>query len=70
VNRGAYLGKRIRIAHMVMQDRKVLQAADWPTGKRVSLAVVPLSTYPNLEKFETLDSLPDAPDLPIYTPRL
>jgi hypothetical protein len=70
VHRGSYAGRRIRVAHMVMQNRKVLSTTKWAPGKRVQLELVPLSTYPNLEKIETLDSLPEAPDLPIYTPKL
>lgn len=70
VDKGQYSLPKIRIAHMVMLDRKILNPRDWKIGRTLSLDLVPLATYPSIEKIQTLDELPEDPSLPLFCPKL
>ena len=60
-------GHLIRVAHVVMRNNQLRPEIDWIPGRREVLTLVPLASYPDTEKLETLDELPEA-NLPILTP--
>lgn len=64
---GHYTGPKLRVAHLVLRNNQLRPELDWLPGRRETLTLVPLATYPDTEKLETLDELPEA-DLPILTP--
>ena len=64
---GDHPGHRIRVAHVVMRNNQLRPEIDWEPGRREVLTLVPLASYPDTEKLETLDELPEA-QLPILTP--
>jgi hypothetical protein len=61
-------GQLIRVAHVVMRNNQLLPELNWEPGRHEVLTLVPLASYPDTEKLETLDELPEA-NLPILTPR-
>ena len=61
-------GQVIRVAHVVMRNNQLRPEIDWQPGRHEVLTLVPLASYPDTEKLETLDELPEA-NLPILTPR-
>lgn len=61
-------GQVIRVAHVVMRNNQLRPEIDWEPGRHEVLTLVPLASYPDTEKLETLDELPEA-NLPILTPR-
>ena len=60
-------GQVIRVAHVVMRNNQLRPEIDWEPGRHEILTLVPLASYPDTEKLETLDELPEA-NLPILTP--
>lgn len=70
VIRGHYEPKKIRLAHLIVMNKRYTSMIDRPLGSRMTLAVEPLSNYPNLEKLQTIDDLEPAYDLPIFIPKL
>ncbi|NNE93353.1 MAG: hypothetical protein HKN23_17045 [Verrucomicrobiales bacterium] len=68
--RGNYPLKKIRVAHGVVFNRRFTSAARRKIGDEIALELVPLSKYPNLNTWHTVDSLRANFDLPLYTPRL
>ena len=60
-------GQVIRVAHVVMRNNQLRPEIDWKPGRHEVLTLVPLASYPDTEKLETLDELPEA-NLPILTP--
>ena len=65
---GNYPEPKLRVAHLVMRNSQLRPEIDWMPGRREILTLVPLASYPDTEKLETLDELPEA-NLPILTPR-
>ena len=61
-------GNVIRVAHVVMRNNQLRPELYWEPGRHEVLTLVPLASYPDTEKLETLDELPEA-NLPILTPR-
>jgi hypothetical protein len=61
-------GQVIRVAHVVMRNNQLRPELNWEPGRHEVLTLVPLASYPDTEKLETLDELPEA-NLPILTPR-
>ena len=61
-------GQLIRVAHVVMRNNQLRPEIDWQPGRHEVLTLVPLASYPDTEKLETLDELPET-NLPILTPR-
>jgi hypothetical protein len=70
VIRGDYPHPRIRIAHLIVMNNRYTTIHHRPLGGRMSLAVEPLSNYPNLEKVQTIDDLPEDFSLPVFVPKL
>ena len=70
VLRGNYPHPRIRIAHLIVMNNRYTAIHHRPLGDRMSLAVEPLSKYPNLEKVQTIDDLPEDFSLPVFVPKL
>ena len=68
--RGNYKYDRIRVAHGIMFQRKPTSSAKRKIGETIDLTLVPLSRYPNLKTWQTVDDLRPNLDLPIYTPKL
>jgi len=69
VNSGYYPHKRIRIARVVMWNKKVNQRVlDEAVGSspRGGWKLVPMSNYPRFEKMQIVDDLSLAPELPVY----
>ncbi len=64
---GHYESPLLRVAHVVMRNSQLRPELHWEPGRREVLTLVPLATYPDTEKLETLDELPEA-NLPILTP--
>ena len=60
-------GQVIRVAHVVMRNNQLRPEINWEPGRHEVLTLVPLASYPDTEKLETLDELPEA-NLPILTP--
>jgi len=68
---GNYEKDRIRVAHGIVFNRKTTSAATREIGSEIALELVPLSTYPNLKSWQTVDDLRQNFELyPIYTPAL
>ncbi len=67
---GNYPFERIRVAHSILFRRKLTSAALREVGSTISLSLVPLSTYANLQTWQKVDDLKPNFDLTIYTPRL
>ena len=65
---GTYPQDRLRVAHVVMRNRQLRPEINWSPGRREILTLVPLASYPDTEKLEALDELPEAA-LPLLTPR-
>ncbi len=70
VHRGNYAPSTIRIAHLIVMNKRYTSMIDRPLGSRMTLALEPLSKYPNLEKLQTVDDLAPAYDLPLFVPKL
>jgi hypothetical protein len=71
VLRGNYSAKKIRLAHLVVQNRRIQPCRDWEIGKKLLLEVVPLSNYPKLENgIETIDTLPDDEDVEVFISKI
>ncbi|MGI8604281.1 MAG: SGNH/GDSL hydrolase family protein [Verrucomicrobiales bacterium] len=70
VRHGFYNYPRIRIAHLIVMNNRYTAINDRPLGSQMSLAVEPLSKYPNLEKVQTIDDLPEDYSLPVFVPKL
>ncbi|MEM7145037.1 MAG: hypothetical protein AAF591_07855 [Verrucomicrobiota bacterium] len=70
VQKGHYPHKTIRVAHMIMMNRKPTFPANFKTGKTYYLTVVPISQYPALERVQMVDQLPLDLDLPIFITKL
>jgi hypothetical protein len=70
VVRGKYPYKTLRLAHLVMHQRKIMGAVNWPIGKTLDVELVPLSSYPTVEKIQMQDDLELAPELPIFIPKM
>ncbi|MEM8952818.1 MAG: hypothetical protein AAGD22_01580 [Verrucomicrobiota bacterium] len=70
VQKGSYPYKTIRVAHMIMMNRKPTFPASFKTGKTYYLTVVPISSYPALERVQMIDQLPLDLDLPIFITKL
>ena len=66
VRRGTYPYRQIRIAHMVVMNRKPTRVSDYRIGRTLSLEVVPLARYPRLQTIQIVDNLPARYDLPLY----
>ncbi len=67
VLQGENPGNIIRVAHVVMRNNQLRPEIDWEPGRQEVLTLVPLASYPDTEKFEWIDELPEA-KLPILTP--
>jgi hypothetical protein len=67
---GNYPLKRIRIAHGIVFNRKYTGSARRPIGAEITLRMVPLAKYPNLQRWQTVDDLRPNFELPLYTPKL
>jgi hypothetical protein len=65
---GNYPADRLRVAHVVMRNSQLRPELEWPLGRKEVLTLVPLASYPDTEKLETLDELPED-NLPLLTPR-
>ncbi len=68
---GKYTGDRLKVAHVVMRNSQLKPELEWEVGRKEVLTLVPLASYPDTEKLETLDELPDEPQgstLPLLTP--
>lgn len=65
---GSYPESRLRVAHVVMRNSQLRPEREWEPGRKEVLTLVPLASYPDTEKLETLDELPEA-NLPLLTPR-
>jgi hypothetical protein len=70
VQKGTYPYKKIRVAHMIMMNRKPTFPAKFKTGSKYYLTVVPLSQYPALERVQMVDQLSLNFDLPIFITKL
>jgi hypothetical protein len=54
-----------------MRNSQLRPELEWEVGRKEVLTLVPLASYPDTEKLETLDELPDEPQgsmLPLLTP--
>lgn len=60
---------RVRVAHLIVVNRKACPESDRVPGDKATLELVPLATYPNLEKLDLFDELRESA-LPVYTVRL
>jgi len=67
---GSYPHARIRIAHLIVMNNRYTSINNCDPGSRMSLEVELLSKYPNLEKVQTIDDLPEDFSLPVYVPKL
>ncbi len=67
VLQGDYPDPLLRVAHVVMRNSQLQPELDWKTGRREVLTLVPLPSYPDTEKLEALDELPES-NLPVMTP--
>lgn len=70
VEKGSYPHRFIRVAHPVYWHGRVMPAARFEPGKRWSLELAVLSTYPSLEQLQTIDDLEIDLDLPVYIARM
>jgi len=68
--RGNYDKDRIRVAHGIVFQRKHTSSARREIGSEISLTLVPLSKYKNLQTWQTVDHLRPNFELPLYTPQL
>ncbi|MDF1812787.1 MAG: hypothetical protein P1V20_11255 [Verrucomicrobiales bacterium] len=67
---GNYPYEKIRIAHGIVFRRKFTSAAMRQIGSQISLRLVPLASYKNLQTWQTDDDLPPNYEMPLYTPKL
>ncbi|CAN5120842.1 hypothetical protein BH23VER1_BH23VER1_36190 [soil metagenome] len=70
VSRGSYPYNVIRVAHPVVWNGRRMGVADYEIGRTTSLKLKVLSAYPSLEQLQTIDDLPLALELPVYTASL
>ncbi len=67
---GTYPYNVVRIAHPVVWNSRRMGASDYEIGRTTSLKLTVLSAYPSLEQLQTIDDLPLALELPVYTASL
>lgn len=69
---GSYSAKTILVAHVIVRNRKITAERDLKLGKTYLVELVPLSTYPNVEQWETIDKLSAEAGLgaEIYIPKM
>lgn len=67
---GNYPHDRIRVAHGIVLNRRLTSTAKQPIGSRHSIKLVPLSKYPSLQTWQTVDDLRPNFEMPLYTPTL
>ena len=67
---GGYTGKRIRIAHGIVLNRKLTRANNREIGDRISMTVVPLTRYPAIQRWQTVDDLRPNFEMPLFVPKL
>ncbi len=72
VVRGSYPSGKIRVAHTVVWDRKIISSnRNRKIGEVVQLELVPLSNYPQVKQtFQEIDNLPVDLSLEIYIPKM
>jgi hypothetical protein len=70
VQRGEYPYKTMRLADGIVWGGKVSALGRREIGATISLEVVPLRQYPNLEKMRRIDTLGQGEGLPIFAPSL
>ena len=67
---GGYEGERIRVAHGIVLNRKPTSANKRSIGSTISLTVVPLSRYPAIQRWQTVDDLRPNFEMPLFVPKL
>ena len=67
---GGYEGKRIRIAHGIVLNRKLTRANNREIGDTISMVVVPLTRYPAIQRWQTVDDLRPNFEMPLFVPKL
>ena len=67
---GNYPHDKIRVAHGIVFNRRQTSSARIQIGAQRSLKLEPLSKYPNLQTWQTVDELRPNFEMPLYTPRL
>ncbi|MDF1755867.1 MAG: hypothetical protein P1U89_23970 [Verrucomicrobiales bacterium] len=67
---GNYPYDKIRVAHGIVFRRKFTSAAQREIGSTISLRLVPLASYKNLQMWQTADDLRPNFEMPLYTPKL
>lgn len=66
VERGKYPYDKIRVAHMIVMNRKFTGAVKHHIGKKFSIKLAPLDNYKRLKLIQIEDNLPSNFKLPIY----
>jgi hypothetical protein len=69
---GTHSSKRILVAHQVVKGRKITLERDLKLGKTYIVQLVPLSTYPNVESWQTIDKISQdfSRQATIYIPKM
>jgi hypothetical protein len=69
---GTHSSRRILVAHTVVRNRKITSERDLKIGKTYIVQLVPLSTYPTVENWETIDKISKDHDLQntVYIPKM
>ncbi len=69
---GQVATKKILVAHTVVRKRNITSERNLKLGKTYVVELVPLSTYPQIERWETIDRISDADNMDriIYIPKI
>ena len=69
---GRVATKKILVAHTVVRKRTITSERNLKLGKTYVVELVPLSTYPQIERWETIDHISNADNLDriIYIPKI